>query len=164
MGFFDGLGRMIRGEPIFTDTSKGDERTAREDAPVEKSLLIDERGRKIIPEIRLEHCKSHISGDDMTVTVWATNMSTAEVELDRVEMLGVRRGIDRFLKPQEGHEIRLYEGRIPTSDVNHKAILQYKIVENGDYFAAEFMIEYNFESDGRYSVEELHPEPTIRDI
>lgn len=176
MGFFDGLGRLIRGKPIFIDKPKDsdddfsddpwkdDEPAVKEDTPVKKSLFIDEKGRKIIPQIRLEHCKSHINGDEMTVIVWATNTSAVEVEIDRVEMLGIRYKIDRFLKPQEAHELLLYKGKVPTSDASHKAILQYKIVENGDYFAAEFMVEYNLESNGQYIVEDLHPEPVIRDI
>ena len=176
MSFFEGLGRLIRGKPIFIDKPKdsdddysddpwkNDEPAVKESTPAEKSFLFDEKGRKIIPEIRFEHCKSHINGDDMMVTVWATNTSDLEVEIDKVDMLGVRREIDRFLKPQEAHEILLYKGKIPTDENGHRAILQYKIVENGDCFAAEFRIEYNFESDRRYTVEELHPEPVVRDI
>lgn len=175
MGFFSGLGRLIRGEPIFVNKPKdaeddfSDDPWKRDDqdtdnSSVEKSPFIDEKGRKIIPEIRLEHCKSHIDGDNMTVTVWATNMSDIEIEIDKVDMLGMWREIDRFLKPREAHELLLYKGKIPTDENDHKAILQYRIVKNGDCFAAEFRIEYNFESDRRYTVEELHPEPVVRDI
>lgn len=179
MGFFDALRRLTRGEPIFTDESKKDDQTNDNDDPWQqddqaqakgdqdtpvKSLLIDERGRKIIPEIRLEHCKSYINGSVMTVTAWATNTGEVEVELDKVELIGMRYELDRFLNPGQGHEIMLYKGPVVMDDSHHEAILHYKIVENGDYFAAEFMIEYNLESNGVYLVEELHPPPVIRDI
>ncbi|MNH50385.1 hypothetical protein D3C87_1355000 [compost metagenome] len=177
MGFFDSLGRMFKGEPIFVDESKKDGQNDdnddpwRQDDPAEesqeapmKSLLVDEKGRKIIPEIRLEHCKSHVNGSIMTVTAWATNTGDVEVELDKIEILGMRYEIDRFLNPGKSHEITIYKGPAPTNDAHHEAILHYRIVKNGDYFAAEFMVEYNRESSGIFIVEELHPESVIRDV
>jgi hypothetical protein len=178
MGFFDSLGRMFKGEPIFVDESKKDGQqdddnddpwrqddpaTEGQEAPA-KSLLVDEKGRKVIPEIRLEHCKSHVDGSTMTVTVWATNTGEVEVELDKIEILGMRYELDRFLNPGKAHEIMIYKGPTPMNDSHHEAVLHYKIVKNGDYFAAEFMIEYNRESNGVYIVEELHPESVIRDV
>ncbi|MCY1376973.1 hypothetical protein D9M69_645100 [compost metagenome] len=127
-------------------------------------MLVDEKGRKIIPEIRLERCKSYVDGSTMTVTVWATNVGQVEVELNKIEILGMSYGLDRFLNPGKAHEIMIYRGPAPTNDSYHEAVLHYKIVENGDYFAAEFMIEYNLESNGAYIVEELHPESVIRDV
>lgn len=177
MGFFDGLGRMFKGEPIFIDESKKDGQSNdnddpwRQDDPTPegqavpaKSLLVDAKGRKVIPTIRLDHCKSYVNGSTMTVTAWATNTGDVEVELDKIEMLGVRYELDRFLNPGKAHEVTIYKGPAPTDESYHEAILHYKIVKNGDYFAAEFMIEYNRESNGVYIVEELHPESVIRDI
>ncbi len=178
MGFFDGLRRMIQGEPIFTNEPKqasrndydDDDPWKKDDVPSQdtensvESPFVDEKGRKIIPEIRLEHCKSHRNGPTMMVTAWATNTGDVEVELDKVEILGVKYEIDRFLDPGKAHEVTLYKGPVPMNESYHEAILQYRIVKNGDYFAAHFMVEYNRESDGVYTVEELHPERIIRDV
>lgn len=178
MGFFDGLRRMIQGKPIFTDESKAETRDdfndddpwGQDDVPADeqvvpkKSLLIDDKGRKIIPEIRLEHCRSYVNGPTMMVVAWATNTGKVEVELDKVELLGVKYELDRFLKPGQAHELTLYKGPVPVNESYHEAILYYKIVENGDYFAAHFMIGYNLVSNGVYTVEELHPERVIHDV
>ncbi|MNQ06400.1 hypothetical protein D3C85_191520 [compost metagenome] len=178
MGFFEGLGKMFQGKPLFEDHSdhksqvdpgddpwrKDAESAAKESTTPEASLLVDEKGRKIIPEIRLERCKSYVNGNEMMVTAWATNAGNVEVELDKIEILGMRYELDRFLSPGKGHEVTLYKGPVTMDDSHDEATLHYKIVENGDYFAAEFMIEYNRESNGVYVVEELHPESVVRDI
>lgn len=181
MGFFDGLRRMIEGKPVFVDESKKDIRDISDDdedpwrqdeAPTTdppmsqgpESLLVDERGRKIIPEIHLEHCRSYINGTSMMVTAWATNTGKVEVELDKVDLLGMKYELDRRLNPGQAHEVTLYKGPVPGNESYHEAILYYKIVENGDYFAAHFMIEYNRESDGVFTVEELHPERVVHDV
>lgn len=174
MGFFDGLRRMIEGKPVFVDENKeaqaqdaseSDDPWRQDEQPAtEESHLVDERGRKIIPEIRLEHCKSHLNGSTIMVTAWVTNMGQVEVELYKVEMLDMKYELDRFLKPGQAHEVILYNGPIPQDESDHKAVLEYKIVENGDYFDAEFMIEYGLESNGVYIIKELHPNPVIRDV
>lgn len=175
MGFFDGLGRLIRGEPIFVDHPKKDDQDSddpwrQDDAPAgeqvepQGSQLVDEKGRKIIPAIHIERCKSYVNGPQMTVTAWATNTGDVEIKLDKIEILGMRYELDRFLSPGKGHEITIYKGPAPINDHYHEAVLHYKIVKNGDYFAAEFMIEYNRESSGIYIVEDLHSESVIRDV
>lgn len=160
MGFWNGLGKMVQGKPVFgegTQVPTGSNQSA-------DKTPIDGYGNKIIPEVKFEHCKTHISGTAAEVTVWATNLSMHEIELDKVVMLDTKIEIDRRLGPQQSHEIKAYKGPIPTDDHSKKASLFYKLVDSGDYFRADFMIEYIRESDGTYFMVDFHPERQINDV
>lgn len=164
MGLWDFVKKMATGKPACEATP--DQHEATHAGWVEHvttpetgaSPYVDEKGNKVIPVIAIEHCKSHVDGQNLHVTAWLTNRSSFEVELDKIVMLDTKTELDRRLNPQQGHEVVLYRGVAPTHDHAHKAQLYYKIVENGDNFCADFSIEYNLESDGRFMVEELHPE------
>lgn len=164
MGMWNFVKKMATGKPVFEATPNQHE--AEHAGWVEHvtvpaantSPYVDEKGKKVIPVIAIEHCKSHVDGLNLHLTAWVTNHSPFEVELDKIVMLDTKTELDRRLTPQQGHEVILYHGAMPTHDRAHKAQLYYKILENGDYFCADFSIEYNLESDGRFTVEELHPE------
>lgn len=164
MGLWDFVKKMATGKPVFeVDSSRQQDDHAGwvehvTTPEAEVSPYVDDKGNKIIPLMTIEHCKSHLDGQHLQVTAWLTNRSSFEVELDKIVMLDTKMELDRRLSPQQGHEVILYRGAVPTHDHAHKAQLYYKIVENGDYFCADFSIEYNLESDGRFTVEELHPE------
>jgi len=172
MGFFDALSKMVQGKPVFEDNGSegnddewGDSKksdTPQQPQPTNRTP-VDDRGYKIIPIVALTHCHSSIHGDSMHTTVEASNMSEHEIELDKIIIDGTRREIDRRLAPKQSHEIVVYEGKLGDSE-HKKAQLIYKLVSSGDYFRADFMVEYNREDDRRYSIEEFHPEHSIRDI
>lgn len=169
MGFLDGLGKMIKGEPLFdsSDEELKDDDTFRQPEDNLQEVahpLVDDAGRKVIPHVTVEHCKTHRRGATVEVTAWLTNSSDLEIELDKIQLLNNKSELNRRLHAQEGHEALLYRGPVITTDSLHKAELLYRIIQNDDYFKAEFMIEYNHESDGTFTVEDLHPEHAIRDI
>ena len=171
MGVWDFIKKMVAGKPVFENPphQREEEHAGWVDhitttPATNPSPYTDERGNKIIPHITFEHCKSHINGTNMSVTAWATNHSEFEVELDKMVMIDTKTELDRRLQPQQGHEVTLYRGPQPTSDHAHRAQLYYKIVQNGDTFRADFMIEYNRESNGVFTVEQLHPENIIHDV
>ena len=93
-----------------------------------------------------------------------TNESPFEVEVQAMTMLDTKTVIGRRLSPQDGHEVMLYRGNVPINDHAHKAQLYYKIVQNGDSFCADFMIEFNRESNGTFTVEQLHPDHIVHDV
>ena len=76
--------------------------------------------------------------------------------------------MNKFLKPGEIFELRLYRGPMPQSDSVRKMYIQYKIVGTGDYFQADHMIEYKYEQDNRgnkwYMPDELKLLRPVRDI
>ena len=170
MGFWNGINKLILGKPVFEDQpTVRDKIVSADDQSYDEATqannpFVDQHGKKIIPEVRIEHVTSHINGLSFTTTAWMKNVSTLEIELDKITVLGYRVEIDRRLRPQEAHEITLYKGPALKDNHNHKAILQYKIVENGDYFSAEYTVEFKYESDGTYTIKALQPNYGVRDI
>lgn len=167
MGFWKALGRMAQGKPVFevpTESIPSQPTTSASDQAAADPLH-DARGNKIIPTIKIEHCKTHHLGAAIEVRAWVVNTSATEIELEKIEMLGQDHNVDRRLSPGRSHEVILYKGPAPTHDNEHDAWIHYKITANGDYFRADYRIEYNQESDGTYSVETLHPENYgVRDL
>lgn len=167
MGLWNFMSKMVQGKPIFEEPKRESREPGWAPEPSQsasESTFVDEGGKKIIPTVTIEHCKSHINGNHMDVTAWLTNASEFEIELDKMVMIDAKAGIGRRLRPGEGHEVMVYRGVLQTSDHAHKAELYYKIVENGDYFRADYMVEYNRESNGTYTVEEFHPEHIVHDV
>jgi hypothetical protein len=170
MGFWDFMKKMATGKPVFEDQSQqaGAEHAGWVDHVTDTSptstSFVDERGNKIVPQVTIERCRSHTNGDRLDVTAWLTNVSPFEIELDRMAMLDMRTVLGRRLQPQEGHEVNLYHGMVPTSDHDQKAQLYYKIVQNGDNFCADYRVEYNRESNGSFTVEQVHPDNIIHDV
>lgn len=167
MGFLKALGKMIQGKPVFEasdqtvheppvlDTARP---AATVEPPVTKAPPPVNHQEKVIPRVSITHCKSHLRDTEMTVTAWLTNTSHAEIELDKAVLIDATAEIDRRLMPQQAHEVTLYKGSAPTTDQAHKACIYVKCLPTGDYFCADFTVEYNRESNGVYTVENLHPE------
>ncbi len=125
----------------------------------------DDRGKKIIPEVEVTRCQTHVSGDHCEVWAHIENKSEVEIELDKITMIGGKKELDYRLTPGNEREFCVFTGPIPHDNYAREAQLYYKIVENGDYFCARHMVEYVYESDnGTYLVEELRLMHPIRDI
>lgn len=169
MGFLDGLRKMIQGKPVFEDPAApqaGERVTARDQFdstvatptnPPPVQVLTPEQ-TKVIPTFDLRHCQTHIDGNAITVTIWVTNTSKVDIEIDKCVILNRTTEVDRRLSPGQAHEVTLYRGAAPTTDHAHKANIFYKSVRENEYFRADFTVEYNREQNGMYIVEELHPE------
>lgn len=170
MGFWNAVNKMVQGKPIFEDQPTvrdkitGAAEQPQGEAAQNNNPFVDQHGKKIIPEVRIEHVTSHINGPSFTTTAWIKNVSTLEIELDKITILSNRVEIDRRLRPQEAHEVTLYRGPALKHNHDHKAILQYKIVQNGDYFTAEYTVEFKYESDATYTIKALQPNYGVRDI
>lgn len=158
MGFWTGFSKMIKGEPVFTDPN------AQSGVVTTNEASIVSSDKKIIPSIVIESCKSRLDGARMETTIWIKNASAVEVELDRIELLGATMALDRRLQPNESREIWVYKGDMPNSDNQNKAHLYFTQVRNDDLFCADYLIEFNHESNGLFSLEDFHLENSIRDI
>jgi hypothetical protein len=127
-------------------------------------------GQKVIPEIEVERIESHPSGDNKYLEIWAhiRNHASFDIELDKYELLGQRGDLNKFLKPGEIFELRMYRGAMPQNDIIRRMYIQYKIVGTGDYFQADHMIEYKYEQDSHGNKwcmpEELKLLRPVRDI
>lgn len=167
MGFFKTLGKMFLGESLF-DVQNGKQQeldTERTSSPVSSPPIREtapasptQEELKTVPTFTVSHCQSHVDGDSMDVTVWVTNTSDVDIEIDKCVILDTKIEIDRRLSPGQAHEVVLYRGPIAKNDLAHKANIFYKAIKTNDYFRVDFSVEYNHEGDNRYTVEELHPE------
>lgn len=169
MGFWGSLGKIVAGKPVYDDTSVRDRlypssEDTQASAQPPKSTFIDANGNKIVPEVSFKRLKAHANGSRVTVRAWATNDSQFELELTKIELLGQHRDIRRRLRPSESHEVIVYDGAVRTHDHDRHARLYYKIHQNDDLFLADYEIEYHRESNGTYTLEDLHRDNGPRDI
>ena len=169
MGFMDGLKKIIQGKPVFEDPNSPvsnesvsardqfDSQVATPTNPPPAQVLAPQQ-TKVIPTFDLRHCETHVDGEVITVTIWVTNTSTVDIEIDKCVILDRKTEIERRLSPGQAHEIILYKGPVPATDHAHKANIFYKSIRENEYYRADFVVEYNREQDGAYTVEDLHPE------
>jgi hypothetical protein len=165
MGFLDGLGRMIAGKPVFEDGSQPKEQSnaGEPQAPVSSGLR-DEKGYKIIPDIEVKNVRSRRDGDKLTVTAWVTNKSDQRIRIDYIYLLGEKKQINQELNSNQARELMLYQGSTPHDENERDAQIVYRLQENMDLFQNDYDVEFNRESDGAYTVEELHEDGSTRDI
>ena len=172
MGFFQGLGKLMAGKPVFDenldegprDDTAELKQEIHQDNGQHKTSFVDQHGNKIMPEVAFRNFKSSRNGPKVTTMAWVRNTSPFEVELIKTEVLGYRQDIRRRLRPNEEHEVKVYEGSTIANDYDHHAKLYYKIHENDDLFLADYSIEYNRESDGTFTLEEFQRTYPPRDI
>lgn len=169
MGFLDGLRKMIQGKPVFEDpnppqterpvrvTDQFDTSVSTPTVPPPANVQTPQQ-TKVIPTFDLKHCQTHIDGNTIMVTIWATNTSAVDIEIDKCVILDTKTEIDRRLSPGQAQEIMLYKGPIPKTDHSHKANIFYKSVRENEYFRVDFTVEYSRQPDGSFAVEDLHPE------
>lgn len=147
--------------------NKPDEMPASEQKPDQYHLA---GGQKIIPEIEVERIKAQPSSDNKSLEIWAYihNLASFDIELDKYELLGQRGDLNKFLKPDEIFELRMYQGAMPENDSVRKMYIQYKIVGTGDYFQADHTIDYKYEQDSQgnkwYMPDNLKLIRPVRDI
>lgn len=160
MGFLDGMRKMLQGKPVFEAPVEPKERMSGTNEDIDVVPPIDSSAPKeeVTPTFSLDHLKSHINGNAIEVYAWAANTSTTELEIEKCVLLNTKAVIGRRLGPGQSHEVCLYRGPIPTNDQIHKANIFYKDIQENEYYRADFTVEYNHETNGTYTVEELHPE------
>lgn len=167
MGFWSAVGKILQGKPVFENPEHlGSDRDDVEsaDAAVPAKPGYDEKGQKIIPKISISRCQSHMSGDRMQVWVWVKNEAAVPVRLERTTMIGATRQLGNFLSPGEQEQVELYNGSRPRINSYTKAEMYYMQINTNDYFCAEYEVEYEYESDGTYTVSELHPYSYVKDV
>jgi hypothetical protein len=171
MGLLDGLRKMIQGKPVFEDSNQSqsdmtvkamdqfDSMVATPTNQSPENVHVEApQQTKVTPTFDLRHCQTHVNGDTIMVTIWATNTSPVDIEIDKCVLLDTKTEIDRRLSPGQAHEITLYKGPAPKTDHAHTANIFYRSIRENEYFRVDFMVEYNREHDGSFTVEDLHPE------
>ena len=183
MGFFDGISKMIKGQPMYdnsqqddgwSSSSKKSVKSANQEEsyhwgdetvePTQKPAApdIQKQGPKVIPKIGIIH--SHFRENGLNMDVYATvkNMSQGVIWLDKIRMIKSVRELDDDLLPGQEHEYRMYSGIRPNNIHEDEAHLIFKDA-TGDYFDAIHFIEYKIQSDKNYVVTEFKPH-YIKDV
>lgn len=171
MGFFDAMGKMIQGKPVFQDdpTKQG---AQQEDHFVEKNTPrldtshtpLDGHGQKIIPEITVTRVEGHVSGDNLDLWVTIHNSSEVSLFIDKIHVLGQKMDLNYDLAPGMERQMSVYKGPTLRTNAYTNADVDYRVVETGDYFQARFYVEYDFEQDGTYLPNDFNLQRPIRDI
>ena len=160
MGFFGDLGKALTGQQVGQVTPQLQGTSA-----PQSGGTVDASGRKIIPHITVKNLRSDRQGDRMTVRAWIVNESPDQIiRIDTSYLLKQKQTHEREINPGDSHELKLYDGPTPRDEHEHEAQIVYRLKANGDLFMEDYRIEYNLESDGSRTVEELHSDGPVRDI
>lgn len=183
MSFWDVTKRMMQGKPAFevSDTDDGwqddadaptieyaeeraQKRSEHTTAASPETGLYDAHGVKHIPVVSTIAVRFDNHGAN--IDLWATikNQSARGVELDKIALLGTHFGLHYPLAPGAQHDFKIYSGPQITHGNYKKAELYYKDTQSGDYFRADHLIEYKYETDKTYDVNGLRLLMPIHDI
>lgn len=160
MGFWQGLGKVMRGEPVFTTPGDSASSSMQNQAPHGQQQA---GGVKQIARATVEETESHVNGHHLRVTARIKNESAGRIELDKIRLLGGSRELDTWLNPHQEREFIIYEGDMPKHRNYDDAWLDYKD-ETGDYFQQYHTVEFESGDDGRYSIKYLRPSGPVKDI
>lgn len=136
---------------LLVDASQAARQSSGADVDVRSDTTHDANGRKIIPEVYIEHVETHMSGDMKHIELWVRfkNNSPLEIEIRRVNVFGLHGQFSRHLRAGEVHEEKIYSGDILHTNSYHTCEVQFKITESGDYFQANHEIRYHYDRDER---------------
>lgn len=171
--FFEGLKRMISGQPVFQPgedvdgvISKSEQREAEQQQNQSYAEdTIEQSGSKVIPEVYIERVEDRDNGSNMEVSAQITNRSQREVMVDKLLLLGETRSINYVLRPGESRELPVYNGPKPNHRNYTNCELQYRDQATGDYFSSLHLVEYEAQdTDGTYEIRNIRFTPPIKDI
>lgn len=164
---FDFMTKMIKGEPIFDAQSPIASRAAGSPSSGTVPQTDPPRhdtGHKIHPEIKVTRLTTRRNGSTMQTYAWIQNDAPFAIELRSFRIMGRTSSMGYQLALGHGQEVQIYNGPIAKDESENDAYVEYRVVQNGDYFQQEFHVEFDRQSDGAFLIEELHPEEHVRDI
>jgi hypothetical protein len=150
MGFFDIVGRIVKGQPAFV---VDDQKKAAEPQQMMPQTPLPV-GPKVYPQVYIGRVECRQEGANMSLELYIHNHSEGQIELDKIELFGHTQQIDIFLRAGEEREYAAYHGPRPTANNQTNCKIYYKDA-TGDYFASEHYIEFRQEADRTYSVDRI---------
>lgn len=163
MGFLNDLGKAFMGKPLGpASTQQASQQLTQ--SPLQGNGLVDENGRKIIPDIDVKNVDSDRNGDRLIVTAWIENRTDQEIRIDKTYLLKQSKTPNQILGPRQSRELRLYDGPIPDNENERTAQITFRLQKNQDVFMGNYRINYDLESDGKRTVGDLIDDGPTRDI
>lgn len=172
MGFFDALGKIIQGKPVFepTDgqTQPGQAGQAGQNpqvgVPAQPQVAAPvPQGPKTIPVVQIRRVECLDKGSRMELHVDIQNDSREDVMLDKILLLGTVRELDTTLRPGQARQFMVYSGERTQNEPRGYAEVRYRKMD-GDYFSAQHAIRGRKESDGFWDVVEFRLQLPIKDL
>jgi hypothetical protein len=186
MGFFKSLGRIVSGKGAY---EPGDFKSSGQQAPTQPTgqfpdgqpngfpqdfpgqapqapgapQPVQQQGPKVIPVVRIHRVESQVNGQRLDVYGDIKNESPVPVVLDKIIIQGMRRELDRALRPGESHQCLVYSGAPLRSLPNGYADVQFR-TENSDYFSARHQIRVQQLPDRTYKITEFLLTMPINDM
>ncbi|SRR6266550_856284 len=175
--FFEVFKRMVQGKPVFDASDEMKKQMDQSQAPGQQAgeqtsqprpqrppSTIQKGNASTYPVVYVRHVTRHLNGPNMQCYAAIRNNSTGNIELDKIRLLGTARELDSFLRPGEERQYEIYNGPRPTSSHYDEVELDYKDQTTGDYFSAIHDVEFDYQPDKTYALEELKLRLPIRDI
>ena len=158
------MGKMIKGEPVFdaNSNSKADIGAGATSSNSGVDPTRTSSGHKVVPQIRISKVQAARNGGRMQAYAWIQNDSQLELEITHITTMGQKYTVNQRLSTGQGRQVKVYDGPIGSKE-HEEAYVDYKIIQNGDYFQQEFMVELHRQGDGMYLLEEFHREEYTRD-
>jgi hypothetical protein len=167
MGFFGGLMRIAKGEPVFQPPKPGEADTP--DKPTGLAMGGDPHpqqlaGPKELPNVYIERYEFNNGADHLECEFHIHNHSHKPVRLERLEFLGQQYGLNKtYLQPEQEWEYSVHAGHRPTS-TNFTECKLYFETEDGDDFVAVHRMEYQQLPDRTFTVSHIRFMSPVRDI
>lgn len=186
MGFFEGLTRMIKGEPVFRPGDSDDgwkgadgkpkpKKQKDEYASINGEGVIDEAvneagdavqekaGPKYLPKINIAEVESNLGSDGHVEYYFEIHGDErVPIELDNIHIFGTKFELDRRMEPAEEREVLVYRGMARKDTAYDKCQIHYRD-ESGDYFMCEFWLDLRLE-DGYYIISRTKLIGAVRDV
>lgn len=183
--FFEGLKRMLSGQPVFRPGEDVDGRELKQnpqykpDIPPQQPMQQpvsqhsaevvtqqsgQQAGPKVIPQAIVERVENRINGQYLDISITIRNNSQGNIMLDKIMLLGMTRELDRHLGPgQEFEFVSVYNGPLLKNRSYTHAEIQYRN-DAGDYFSAIHNVEFEQKPDGTYTIYHMRFIPPVKDI
>lgn len=155
MGFFDALGKIVQGKPVFEVKDDQPKTGAQIQQPTPVTQMPNQAtGPKVYPLVRIDRLQCETPGNNLQLDVYIKNYSTTDVDVDRFEFFGGNPDLGTFLRPGESREFRVYNGPRPRGSNQRNCKIYFKDA-TGDYFCSEHSIQFRQMPDGTYSIDRI---------
>lgn len=144
---FEGLGKMFRGEPLFTQP--------KQPTPTNTQPIQRQTGPKAIPRLEITDCDCS-EGPIMQCVVTFHNQSQTYLDLDKLTFLGTTKDLGTKLAPGESRRVQVYEGPALQNGNQSSCRLTY-VDATGDYFQLNYYTQFTKNADGTFIVGRLIP-------
>jgi hypothetical protein len=176
-GFFEGMRRMIAGEPMFKpgeDDSPTYQHKDESQAEAQATIANYDHDAPVIdPEMRdkanppqavIERFECYVHDEKhMEINLFIANHSQEDLMIDKVLLFGHHYDIDHDLHPGQSREFMIYRGPMLDTKNYTTTELHYR-TPAGDYFSAFHNVEYEEKQNRKYIPHRFRFYGPVKDI